>query len=88
MKLKYNFVINQVAGETVAVSVGNNDGLFNGYIKLNETGAFIFNALKNDTTREQIIEDLLKQYPDATKEQASESVDDMLKKLDEANLLV
>ena len=47
MKLKYEFVINNVAGETVAVSVGNNDGRFNGYIKLNETGAFIFKMLKD-----------------------------------------
>lgn len=88
MKLKYNFVINQVAGETVAVSVGNNDGKFNGYIKLNETGSFIFNALKNDTTREQIIEDLLKQYPDATLQEVSDSVDDLIEELSEADLLV
>ena len=46
MKLKYQFVINNVAGETVAVSVGDTSGRFNGYIKLNETGAFIFKKLK------------------------------------------
>ena len=38
MKLKYDFVINDVAGETVAVSVGDTVGRFNGYIKLNDTG--------------------------------------------------
>ena len=45
MKLKYQFVINNVAGETIAVSVGDNDGRFNGYIKLNETGSFIYKML-------------------------------------------
>lgn len=88
MKLKYDFVINQVAGETVAVSVGNNDGRFNGYIKLNETGAFIFNALKGDVTREQIINDLQKAYPDASKEDVEDSVDALIKKLNEAELLI
>ena len=88
MKLKYDFVINQVAGETVAVSVGNNDGQFNGYIKLNETGAEIFKALKKDTTREQIVELLLQKYPDATENQVSESVDELLKKLNGAQLLI
>ena len=88
MKLKYDFVINQVAGETVAVSVGNNDGQFNGYIKLNETGAEIFKALKKDTTREQIIELLLQKYPDATENQVSESVDELLEKLNGAQLLI
>lgn len=88
MKLKYDFVINQVAGETVAVSVGNNDGQFNGYIKLNETGAEIFKALKKDITREQIVELLLQKYPDATENQVSESVDELLEKLNGAQLLI
>lgn len=88
MKLKYDFVINQVAGETVAVSVGNNDGQFNGYIKLNETGAVIFNALKKDTSREEIINTVLCKYPDASLEEVSESVDELLEKLSGAQLLI
>ena len=88
MKLKYEFVINNVAGETVAVSVGNNDGRFNGYIKLNETGAFIFKMLKNDTAREEIINALMKQYPDATQDAAEESVDSLIEQLSKAELLV
>lgn len=88
MKLKYQFVINQVAGDTVAVSVGNNDGRFNGYIKLNETGAFIFKKLKNDTTRDDIINALLAEYPDATPTAAADSVDELIDKLEKADLLV
>lgn len=87
MKLKYNFVINNVAGETVAVSVGDNDGRFNGYIKLNETGAFIFKMLKNDTTREDIINALCVEYPDATQDAAAESVDELVEQLQKAELL-
>lgn len=87
MKLKYNFVINQVAGETIAVSVGNYSG-FNGYLKLNDTGAFIFNALKKDTTRDEIIKNLIEQYPDATAQQAADSVDELIEKLNKAELLV
>lgn len=88
MKLKYDFVINNVAGETVAVSVGDNDGKFNGYIKLNETGAFIFKALKKDTTRDDIINALMAEYPDATKDDAAESVDSLIEQLKRAELLV
>lgn len=88
MKLKYNFVINNVAGETVAVSVGDNDGRFNGYIKLNETGAFIFKMLKKETTREEIINALCAEYPDATQDAAIESVDILLEKLKKADLLI
>lgn len=88
MKLKYDFVINNVAGETVAVSVGDNDGKFNGYIKLNETGAFIFKALKKDTTRDDVINALMAEYPDATKDDATESVDSLIEQLKRAELLV
>ena len=88
MKLKYQFVINNVAGEMIAVSVGDNDGRFNGYIKLNETGAFIFKMLKNDTTREAIIDALSNEYPDALKSDVEESVDTLIEQLSKAELLV
>lgn len=88
MKLKYEFVINNVAGETIAVSVGNVPSAFNGYIKLNDTGAVIFKALKNDTSREEIIKTLLSKYPDAAKKDVEDSVDELLQKLNEAKLLI
>ncbi len=88
MKLKYNFVINDVAGETVAVSVGGNADTFNGYLKLNETGAFIFKMLKKDTTKEEIINALSKEYPDADMADITESVDTLVEKLEKAEMLV
>ena len=88
MKLRYRFVINQVAGETVAVSVGNIEGSFNGFIKLNETGAFIFKKLESETDRESLIDAVLDEYPDASREDAAESVDKLIERLNEAELLV
>ena len=88
MKLKYDFVINEVAGQIVAVSVGNAQGAFNGYINLNKTGAFIFKELKNDTTREEIIEKLSSEYHDASIDDITESVDDTIEQLSKADLLI
>ena len=88
MKLKYDFVINDVAGETVAVSVGDTEDRFNGYIKLNKTGAFIFKMLKKDTGVEEIVNAILKEYPDATAEAARESVNNLIEQLQGAELLV
>ena len=42
MKLKYNFVVNEVAGNMVAVAVGDDVTKFNGFIKMNRKGAEIF----------------------------------------------
>lgn len=87
MKLKYKFVINNIQGDNIAVPVGK-DSAFKGYIKLNDTGKDIFEALKKDTTREKIIESLLKKYPDASENDTADSVDDIIKKLTGAELLI
>ena len=54
MKLKYNFVTNKVADMVVAVAVGEDVQKFDGFIKMNDTGAYIFNMLKNDVTEDEI----------------------------------
>lgn len=88
MKLKYEFVINNVAGETIAVSVGNTQGGFNGYIKLNDTAAFIFEHLKKDTSREELINAVLKNFSDANEKDATDSVDELINSLNKADLLL
>ena len=63
MKLKYNFVVRSVAGRSVAVAVGEDNAKFNGMVKLNETGEFIFNMLIGDGTAiEDIIKALMDKY--------------------------
>ena len=87
MKLKCKFVINNVAGEDIAVPVGK-EGVFRGYIRLNKSGKEIFEILKNDTDREKVLNEMMKKYPDAPKEEIAESVDDIIGKLTEAGLLI
>lgn len=80
MKLKYDFVTNNVAGNTVAVAVGKGLNEFGGFIKLNETGAFIFELLKKETTKEEIVKALLGEY-DVTEEAAQKSAEEFLEYL-------
>ena len=87
MKLKYNFVTNQVADKIVAVAVGEDLNHFNGFIKMNDVGAFIFNLLKNDVTEEEIVAACLKQYPDATEEEAKETVSEFVAELKKEDIL-
>lgn len=87
MKLKYNFVINQVADQMVAVPVGDDLGEFNGFIKMNDVGADIFDLLKEDTTVEKMIEDLKVKYSDATEEEIRENVVAFTDKLKESGVL-
>ncbi len=87
MKLKYNFVTNEVADKIVAVAVGDDLQQFNGFIKMNDTGAYIFNMLKNDVTEDEIVSAMQKDYEDATEEEIRETVGEFVGKLKEADVL-
>ena len=84
MKLKYNFVTNEVADKIVAVAVG---GDLEKFIKMNDTGAYIFNMLKSDVTEEEIVAAMKKDYEDATEEEIRETVSEFVGKLKEADVL-
>lgn len=74
MKLKYNFVTNEVADKIVAVAVGGDLDNFNGFIKMNDIGAEIFEILKNDVELDEIVKIMLEKHPESTEEEAKEAV--------------
>ncbi|MBQ7333308.1 MAG: PqqD family protein [Clostridia bacterium] len=68
MKIKDGFVLEKVGSSYLAVAVGDAAKSFKGLVRMNETGAFMWNIIKeNDKTREELIESLLKEY-DAPRE--------------------
>lgn len=81
MKLKYNFVTNEVADKIVAVAVGEDLENFNGFVKMNDIGAEIFEILKNDVTTEEIVSLMLQKHPESTKEEAEEAVSGFIAEL-------
>ena len=81
MKLKYNFVTNEVADKIVAVAVGEDLENFNGFVKMNDIGAEIFEILKNDVTTDEIVALMLEKHPESTKEEAEEAVSGFIAEL-------
>lgn len=86
MKIKENYILREVAGVKVAVPVGEATADFNGMLKLNSTAEFLWNALKTNTTAEELTEKLIKEY-EVTPEKAASDVNKFLEKLREANCL-
>ncbi len=86
MKLKYDFVVRNVAGQSVALAVGEDSANFNGMIKLNSVGEFIFKKLATDTTFEDILSSITNEY-DITAEAAKKSVEDYIQILRTNGLL-
>lgn len=87
MKLKYNFVTNEVADKIVAVAVGDDLEKFNGFIKMNDVGAYIFNMLKNDVTEDEIVAAMQKDFEDATEEEIREAVKEFTDKLRQSDVI-
>ena len=62
MKIRKGFLLREVGGEPVVVTVGETDGSFRGMISLNTTGAFIWKCLEEYTTEEEILQKMLDAY--------------------------
>ena len=86
MKIKNDFVVKEISDAIVVIPVGSQVMDFNGMVKLNETGAFLFNLLKNETTTDALVNELLYEY-EVTREKAEQDVIAFINKLKEADLI-
>lgn len=87
MKIKEGFILREIAGSFVVVPVGQNLVDFSSMITLNETGAFLWNALSEETSEEQLCQKLLSEYEGVSKEEALGDIRDFVKVLNEKNIL-
>jgi uncharacterized protein with ATP-grasp and redox domains len=86
MKVKEGFVLKEVAGSYVIVPIGENLIDFSAMITTNETGAFIWNLLKEERSINDLLSELLKEY-DVDEETARADILEFLKTLKENKVL-
>ncbi len=86
MKIKDGFILRNVGGQNVVVALGEASRSFNGLIRLNETGSFLWKKLWHDMTEEALCAALLAEY-DVTPEQAAADVARFIETLGKAALL-
>lgn len=86
MKIREGFMLRQVADNYVIVPVGKATYEFNGMIKINETGAFIWECLKEDLSLEALVDFLVKEY-DVTREVATNDLSFFINELEKAHLI-
>ncbi len=85
MKIKDGFMLRTVADSTVVVPYSEAVD-FNGMITLNRTGAFIWKQLQTETTRDELIALLIKEYS-IDKATAAAGADSFIKRLGEEGFL-
>ena len=85
MKICDGYILRTVAGKNIVVSVGS-DVNFSGMLTLNDTGVFFWNLLKEDTTKEAMLQAVLNEY-DVDSKTASGDIEEFLSKLREKGIL-
>lgn len=86
MKIKEGFMLREVASQTMVVAIGEASKTFNGIIRLNSTGKFLWEKLQSETTVEQLIDAMTAEY-DIDKQTANEDILDFINTLKGADLL-
>lgn len=86
MKIKNGFILRKVGGQNVVVAVGKASLEFNGIIRLNDTGKFLWEQMKGDVTEEQLLDAMLTAY-DIDRETAEKDISAFIDKLKGADLL-
>ena len=87
MKIKDGFILRKVADSYIAVATGEESVNFNAMVTTNETGAFLWEKLKNETTEEELLACLLREY-DVDEKTAKADISEFLGKLRDGKLLV
>ena len=59
MKVDKEFVLREIAGDYVIIPIGRTVLSFNGLITVNEIGAFLWNLLQEDVTKEELVATVL-----------------------------
>lgn len=78
MKLNDNFLTQTIDDAQVMVATGDSD--FNGIIRSNKTAAEIIDLLKEETTRDEVVDKMLAKY-DASREEIASDVDMVIETL-------
>lgn len=85
MKINKDFIITKIDGANVVVP-NNSDISFDAIMTLNDTGVFLFEMLKNDCTREELVKAMLQEY-DISEDIAAKDIDEFLAKLEKLGIL-
>ena len=79
MRIKEGYVIKKLGIGYVVVTVGEASKDFNGLIRLNASGAFLWQSILNGVdTRQKLVNAMLKQYEDLDENTANEDLNEFL----------
>ena len=86
MKIKSDFTLRSIAGNWVAIPLGDAAVDFTGMLTLNESGVMLWNLLESECSRDEMIGALLGEY-EVSVDEAAADVDAFIAKLTSAGCI-
>lgn len=86
MRIKEGFILHNIGDEYMAVATGDAAQDFNGIVRSNETAAYIFELLQEETTEEAVVDAMCARY-DAERSVIAADVAKIIGKMREAGFL-
>ena len=87
MNVKLDFVLREIAGETLLVPAGKTALDLNGMLTLNETGAALWRMLPEAADAEALTQGLLQEFEGAPAERVRADVEEFLARLRELGIV-
>lgn len=84
MKIKEGFILRKLGKEYMVVAVGEASKTFNGMIRMNEAGAWLWDELKVGITREELIQKMIERYEDLDAATADADLGEFLETIKDA----
>jgi sensor domain CHASE-containing protein len=86
MRAKEGFVLHKMGEQAVVIAVGEATKNFNGMIKLNDTGEFLWKMLEKGANKKQLASALYEDY-EVTMEQAESDVERFIEILSKPGII-
>ena len=84
MKIKSGYILRKICDEAVVIAIGNND--FNGMLKLNDTGAYLWEQMQGEFNTDTVKNALLKRY-EMTESEAEQGANDFINTLSDVGVI-
>lgn len=78
LKIRQGFLLRKMMNAHVAVAVGEAGEHFNGMIRLNDAGAYLWQEMQQGIDKEDLIKKMLSRYEDLDEKTARQDLDEFL----------
>ena len=86
MKLKMQFILRDIVGETVLVPINKSTSSFNGLITVNELGKFIWENIESAKDEDELLQRILDEY-EVERDVAKKDLDEFLQVLKNLDII-